>query len=284
MESTPLPALPEYRFKDYIQHKVFVRFHMALMIFSCVSSGLLITNILLSSGVDSMLVRYPIAILGAYAVFFLGVRVWIWYLGLSAVQDSGGDSGGNWLPRSIGRLSDIGSSNTPASFGGGSSGGAGATGSFGTPAGQSNLQATTAIFNSGNGPAGGTSESATDVIEDAAGTILKGAKGKGGASVLVVGLLVLTILVAFLGSSVYMVYQAPNILSDAALNFALAGGLLKSARKMRSEGWAGSVFRATWIPVAAILILAVILAMYIQYHLPNATRLSDVWVYYNSLK
>ncbi len=46
-------------------------------------SGVGINKLLLELGVNSIPVRYPIAICVSYLIFFLLIRLWIWYISIA---------------------------------------------------------------------------------------------------------------------------------------------------------------------------------------------------------
>jgi hypothetical protein len=48
-----------------------------------------------------------------------------------------------------------------------------------------------------------------------------------------------------LSAGAYLVYIAPNVLSEAALQVAVATGLVRPAKKLREAGWVGGVFKST---------------------------------------
>lgn len=67
-----------------VQERFFLRFHMSLILMATVLSGLLCAKLLLLTDVDNIVIRYPLAVLCAYLVFFLFVKMWLLYL--SAAQ------------------------------------------------------------------------------------------------------------------------------------------------------------------------------------------------------
>jgi hypothetical protein len=85
------------------------------------------------------------------------------------------------------------------------------------------------------------------------------------------------LLLAIFGAGAYLVYAAPEILSEAAFEALLAAGLIKASKKMDGPGWMGSVFKATWIPFVIVLILTGIFGWVAQTHYPHATRLADIF-------
>src|SRR6185503_5323952 len=96
--------------------------------------GLLVSKALLLAGVEAMLIRYPLSLLTSYGAFFVGVRLWLAYVGAAPFGNGRGSS-----------LTDRGSGNSGidlANWGGSGSGsglrggggdfsGGGASASFG---------------------------------------------------------------------------------------------------------------------------------------------------------
>jgi hypothetical protein len=78
------------------------------------------------------------------------------------------------------------------------------------------------------------------------------------------------------GVGIYLVWEAPVILSEAAFELVLASALGSAAGRMQQPGWMGSVFRATWLPFALVLAMATAFAGVAQHFCPEATRLSEV--------
>jgi hypothetical protein len=85
------------------------------------------------------------------------------------------------------------------------------------------------------------------------------------------------LLLAIFGAGAYLVYAAPEILSEAAFQALLAAGLIKASKKMDRPGWMGSVLKATWVPFVIVLVMTGILGWVAQTHYPHATRLADIF-------
>ena len=66
--------------------------------------------------------------------------------------------------------------------------------------------------------------------------------------ILVVALVLLVSVVG--GAAVWMVWQAPVILPEAAFEALLAAGLVKAARRSEARGWTRGVLKSTVIPFA----------------------------------
>jgi len=58
----------------------------------------------------------------------------------------------------------------------------------------------------------------------------------------------------FLSAGAYLVYVGPDLLSDAALQVAVANGLVRPAKKLREAGWVEGVSKRTgWLFVLVAL-------------------------------
>ena len=214
---------------------------MTLIFSGAVAGGILASRWLLLSGVDALAERYALAVLGAYVVFFVLVRAWIVYVTWFPPGDPVLDASYP-LPRR-GWRGFVG--------GGGRSGGGGASGTFDGGALPRIENAT---------PSSGGRPSAALDLDDG-------------------WLIVLTLLlfVACLGgAAVWVVWQAPVILPEAAFEALLAAGLVRAARRARFGGWAGGVLRSTALPFTLVLGSAVALGWVVQHACPAATRLVDV--------
>jgi len=256
------PQLPDRaRLERTIVARHAVRLHLALILAACFGAGLLATKLLLNAGVGSMLLRYPVALIAAYAVFLGGIRLWLAYAGYGggrwgAQGSSVRRHGADWL----GNLPDVATSSGRAGGGelrgGGNFGGAGASADF------------------ADASAGGDSQ------VPAAG-LLSSFRGKGGGSfdlgddgwVLVA---LVAVAAAVLGAGVYLIYMAPTVLSDAAFAALLSGGLVRSTRRIGAGGWVGSVVRDTWIPFAVVFALTMVFAAVAHHYHPDARTVHEL--------
>ena len=88
----------------------------------------------------------------------------------------------------------------------------------------------------------------------------------------------LLVLVACLGgAAVWLVWQAPVILPEAAFEALLAAGLVRAARRGESRRWTRGVLKATVIPFLLVLATATFVAWAGHRACPDATRLADVF-------
>ena len=79
------------------------------------------------------------------------------------------------------------------------------------------------------------------------------------------------------GAGIFLIYQSPAILAEAAFQAALASGLIGAARRIEYGDWAGSVFKATWIPFAVVLALAIGFGWAAQHYCPAATKAAEIF-------
>lgn len=262
--------------------RFYLRFHISLLLLWTFSAGLLVTKAMLWAGVHSMLWRYPVTLLVSYGAFFLGVRIWLAYVGVdpfesgrrsgsSLVDNTGNGSGfnlGSWRGNASG---------TAMRGGGGDFGGGGASGSF---AADSDSIAG-AASDAGAGPA-----RAASWFPWGGGGNASGKGGGGGIDldlgdgdgwlVVVLLLLVAALLSSVFGAVIYLVYSAPTVLADVAFQAMLAGGLVKSSQRWRDASWEMSLLKSTWIPFVIVFVLALITAALAVKLFPAAHTLPEV--------
>jgi hypothetical protein len=252
------------RFIRRFKERFFLRFHMSLILIATALTGLLVSKLLLLLHLENIVVRFPLTVVISYLAFIGLIKIWLLYITGSQPSESSGASG-DILPDTANIT--IGSSSAPqqpefAGGMGGTHGGGGVTGSFDSPvpsvqAGITDTSSSGAC--SGGEIAGAVGDVASGLDEDA------------------IALIALGILLAVIfGSSLYLLYAAPNILAEAAFNFLLASGLKRSFKKMDSAEWIGSIFRATWIPFMFVLVITIIAAWVIHEIYPDVTKLSQL--------
>ena len=256
-------AIRKKKFKARFLKKVFARLHMSFIMICTVLSGLILSKSMLIMGLDNMLIRYPIVLVGAYLSFFVFMKLWLLYLtspyrkkrsdvidAADIVQPGFRSSGGH---------------STTVEGGGGQFGGAGAGGSF--EYGEGVAEVSDSI-----GATSIAAETGAEAVAETAGEAVSGITEEGGILLIPLAL----ILIVFLGGGILLIYQAPLILSEAAFEVVLASSLIKSSRKMDSPDWIGSVFRTTWKPFLFTLIVSIIVALFVNDYCPQATKLTEV--------
>jgi hypothetical protein len=244
-----------------------VRLHLGCILVACFGAGLVVTKLMLLAGVHAMWIRYALANVAGYATFLLGIRLWLAWMGygpkpaLSFGNSGGGSSGSS-------------SSGGSWSWGGGKGGGSG----FGGGGGGSGGGGASASFaeSSGSGVRGvgfipvSTHAGASSGGKSGGGFSLD---GDGDGIVLV---LLIALVAAVFGAAAYVIYAAPTILSDAAFAALLSGGLVRSARRMSSDGWVGSVIHDTRWPFLIVFATALAFALAAQHYYPDAQTIRDV--------
>lgn len=235
------------RFKNMVRDRFLVRFHMGLILSAVFLSGLLTSKILLTLKITSMPLRYGIAVVVGFLCFFLCIRIWLWYVrrNLEGQKAAAHFDGGVLLDgEALGEVADMGLDAAVGAASDSSGGGGGSGGSSG---------------GGGDGGSGGSS-GGFSLDFDEGGAIL----------------IVLAIVVAVLfGVGIYLVWQAPLILSEAAFQLILATALRRRGKRVDSPEWAGSVFKSTWLPALIVLIVAVVAGIVIQEACPGSTKLSE---------
>jgi len=254
-------------FKATLSRRYSPRLHMSCILAACGLTSMLASWFMLDLGIHSMLLRYPVAIALAYATFLVGV--WTWLRAMGLVDNSGARTGKSSLADGLDISS--GGSSSGGSWGrgggggsvlggkGGSFDGGGASASFAEgrmPLVATNLQANAAPA-SGLKSAGG----------NAAGSILDGVDGDG---IVLLVLAIALVAVVFVTSG-YLIWCAPDVLTEAAFGAALTGTLARRTKQETASGWIGGVIRKTWWPFALVMVAAVIFAGYAHKHYPEAS-------------
>lgn len=243
-----------------------LRIHMSAILLATALSGVLASKLFLIFNVDNFVVRYPLAVLFAYLVFFLCIKLWLAYV---SPQKESKSNISDWLDIPTPSSSGSGSWNIPSFRGGGGEfSGGGASASFDVHT----AVVTEAPISTISGGTSGIVDGVGDVVGEAAGAL-----GEEGGIIGVVVLVVLAAVVAtILGGAIYVISEAPIILSEAAFDGLLAASLVKKARIIDDEDWIGSIFKTTWKPFAATLAVAFIAAIILHVYFPEAMKLSDI--------
>jgi hypothetical protein len=205
----------------------FPRFVILLILLVAGLTAFGFSALALDAGLDDMAVRYFVATMVGYGVFLLLIRVWI------ALRSREAD---------ITDLPDI--PHVPSNgdaFGGGQSGGAGATESWGEAA---------------------DSVTGVDVPDaDEAWPVVLA------AVVLLGGVLAM----------LYVVYLAPVLLAEVALDAALVTGIYRKLRKKDAGHWLGSAVRHTWLPATIAAVCIAFAGLVLQWAQPAARSIGDVF-------
>jgi hypothetical protein len=248
------------KFISSLKKRSSLRLHMTVILLATSMAGVLASKGMFVIGLHNVAIRYPVTVLCAYLVFFAAIKVWLWLMTDLPVSSSN-DTGGRVLDSINLPLPSGGSDQSVFSGGGGLSDGGGASGDFGDTLGD---------MASGAGDALGG-------VGDVVGDVVGGSADDEGGIVLVIVLGLLAVLLfSVLGAGVFLIYQAPAILAEAAFDAVLAASLVRSSRKMNQPDWMGSIFKATWKPFAVVMLLAIVAGWAMHHYLPTASRVIDV--------
>ena len=204
----------------------------------------------LSAGLVNMAIRYGLSALVGYLTFLACVRLWVHYHSEPSDQDLG-----TFDPVDAADL--LAQPGTPDSFSFGGSGdfsGGGATRAFDTPV--------DAISHAGD-------PSASDGLDLFADT------GEG-AVVFIPIALAGALLIGVL-STATVVIGAPALLAEVAIDAAIAGTIYRRLVRLPPQHWVRGAVARTWRPMLAIGVTAVLLALLVQWLVPSAASIGDVF-------
>jgi uncharacterized membrane protein len=233
------------------------RVHCLLIVSLSSAAAFLLSVALLAARVDSMAVRYGLAALGGYATFLVVLHAWVQWKWSRLVPDEDVDVGQLPGPGSLGWPSSQPLSTGSNLFSGGRSGGGGASMSV-----EGQETSSVSVAPHGGGAGGG--------------------KG-GGFSLDLDGddlfWLLVALAAAFAGflAIAYVIYVAPTLLAEAAINGAVAGRVYHGLQKRESHHWTTDIVRRTGV-AAAILVISVSAAGYaLQRVAPEARSIGGAW-------
>jgi hypothetical protein len=238
-------ALAIQRVKDRLDRDSFPRIQMLLLVGLTGGFGLLSSFLLLLCGVDSMALRYPLALACAYLFFLFLIGLWLRtnsrdYVDAPDLLDLVP------TPRRSDGLSGFDSG------GGGDFGGGGASASFDGPG--------VAIDDAG---------SSLGAVKDTVGAASD-------ADELAIPLLAIVLAIGIALASLYVVYIAPVLFAEVMVDGALSVVLFRRLNGQGAQHWLASAFRRTvWAFVAtAVFLMAVGAAM--GAYAPGAKSLGQV--------
>lgn len=242
-------SLAVLNYKRQLERDSFPRLQMGLIVAVTGGVGLLMSFLLLQSGMGSMAVRYPFALAVSYVAFLL--LLWAW---LRAKEGDFNDipDFSNAMPN----LSGSGDSAPFQSGGGGDFGGGGASGSFDGPTSHSFVE----IDESSSNSSGDSLGSAGDIdIGDAAIPIL--------AIVFALGMAV---------ASLYVVYVAPTLFAELLVDGVLSYTLYRHLHKVETHFWLSTAFKRTVIPFILTAVFLAILGAAMAHYAPGARSIGEV--------
>lgn len=273
----PPPAPPSARrverVRRLLMRRSLPRVQMSLMLAATGAAGFVASFALMHLGVWRMWVRYPLAVLFAYAVFIVLLRVWLFLHGREP-RGHTHESDATGLEDETFEIVVDSFDRTevrPDTFGGGGDfGGGGVDGGWGERAGAS-LRNVSPAYNAGSAASGGGG----------------GGGGGGGLSNLdfdldsegcVFFLLALALIAAGVCASLYVVYAAPLLLAEILVEGVLLSGLYRGMRRARRGGdWLGAAVRRTWLPVLLTLLTFAAAGYLLQRAAPRARSIGEAF-------
>ncbi len=242
------------RVRERLVRESFPRTQMAFIVALTGGFGLLGSFVLLHLGLESMAVRYPLALAVAY-LFFLFL-IWLW-LKTNAENYADAPDIAELIPR------PNMSANAPdfQTGGGGDFGGGGATGSFEGSA--------TPLDEVAPGP--------IRAVGDTVGSVAE-------ADELAIPLLAIALAVGIAMASLYIVYVAPILFAEVLVDGALSYVLLRHLRSQAPQHWISSTFRRTVVPFMATAAFLVAVGAAMAAYAPGAKSVGQVLKHAAALK
>lgn len=262
--------------KQKILQSSFPRLQISFIILLTALAGFLTSFFLLQAEIYSMAFRYPFAIMVAYCVFLILLRIWLWLqkdnksdFSIDLPDIDLGDISLPSLPSSSGDSVDA----DVELGGGGDFGGGGAGGSWSSGGG--NVSTSASVGFADTSSVGGSSSS-----------------GGGGSSILdgldfdiddgVWIILIIIALAAVFIAAIYVVYIAPVLLAEIFVDGVLATGLYARVKKVDQQHWLKTAVKKTLLPAFIIAVCFSIAGYGMQQIAPEARSIGEVWHYAGS--
>jgi hypothetical protein len=250
------------------------RLQMMLILIVTGAAGFFVSYTLLRLGVIWMWLRYPIAILLAYCVFLLLLRLWLAYQQSRDLVEDLVDAADTALGvRDADRNFSVGNSN------------AGIGDWNETPSVPSPSSGIGEKFSVGEKFSTSEQFSVGEKLNAGENLSVGGSTGSGGFSFdfdledgwLVVA--VILIVVACLIASLYVIYVAPALLAEILVDSLLLAGLYKKLKILDKRHWLEAAVRKTLLPVLLTAALFTAAGWLMQKAVPEARSVGEVWRY-----
>ena len=249
------------------------RVEMSLILAATGAAGFVASFAMLHLGLSLMWLRYGLAVLFAYAVFLMLLRIWL-YLHSREPKGDVSDYLLDLVPSDFSILSHTPEAAADTFGGGADFGGGGPGGSWdgGVSAGVQHVAAPcdvggAAVGSGGGGSSGGGVLSNLDIFDaDSEGCVFF--------------LLALALIVAGTLAALYVVYAAPLLLAEILVEGVLLSGLyrgMKSARRGGGGDWIGAAVRRTWLAVLLTLVTFSAAGYFLQRAAPRARSIGEAW-------
>jgi hypothetical protein len=247
-------SLAVLNYKRQLERDSFPRLQMGFIVAITGGVGLLVSFLLLQSGMGSMALRYPFALAVSYVVFLL--LLWAW---LRAKEDDFTD-----IPDLLNAMPNLNGSGHSAPFhsgGGGDYGGGGASGSF-----------------------DGSQSQSVEVVENGAGNPIGEALGSvGDADELAIPILAIVFALGMAVASLYVVYLAPTLFAELLVDGVLSYTLYRHLHKVETHFWLSTAFKRTVFPFVLTAVFLSIVGAAMAHYAPGARSIGEV-IHYSGEK
>lgn len=223
-------------------------------------AGFLVSFSLLRFGMTRMWLRYPLAILIAYCVFLLLLRLWLFLQRPCEADLPDTDLSG--IDGSFTETSSYVEEGFKFSGGGGDAGGAGAGGNLGFSLTSSSSSSSASASSSGGDSSSG------------------GGGGGIGDLDLEEGWAVVVAIVAVAGAILavfYVIYVAPALLAEILVDGILVTGLYKKMKGIEQRHWLRAAVRKTLAPALIAATLFSVAGWALQSAAPKAQSIGEAW-------
>jgi hypothetical protein len=235
------------------------------------AAGFLVSTALLHLGVTLMTVRYPLAVLSAYTVFLLLLRLWLAFQRRQTRRR--GNSALDWLPDQIGdsiipQFFDSAARVPPdaPTFGGGADFGGGGTGGSWT----------------GGSPVSSDVGGGSSIMDSVPDVPDVGFDFGEGCFWIIIPIVAICGVVA---AMFYVVYVAPIFLAEILVDALLLAGLYKRLKSIESpRHWLRAVVGRTLLPVLIATALFIAAGYLMQRIAPEAESIGGFWREINTPK
>lgn len=228
--------------------------HASIILLLTGLAGFLVSFAMLRLGISQMWLRYPVAIIVAYGVFLLLLRVW---LSLNRPRDW---DVFNLVETTVEVVSELSGSGEPRFGGGGDFAGGGAGGSWGESV--------------------STVTSTKSSVSTFTTSKSSGSKGFSFDLDLDEGWLILVAIIALIGAAIaalYVVYIAPALLAEILLDGVLMAGLYKQVKSIDHKHWLRGALRRTGVAAIVVVVFFTIAGYAMQRAAPDARSIGEVW-------
>ncbi len=232
------------KIKQWLKKKISFRFHMSVIMMLTFLLGFYCNLILLNSlSIPHPAIRYPVIVLFSYGTFLLLIRL---YLKQFFKNESYIDAPDIIDPPSNFPARTEVEDRIPWEGGGGQFSGGGASGEWGEAIPTREPDS----FEIG------------DLVTDDGEAFIFFAIILGGISIL-------------FGSSVYLIWHSPEIISEIFLQIILTSGMQRKFKKVQVKDWVGHLFKMSKYPLLLALGLSILFGLGLRKFCPEANSLKD---------